>query len=229
MENWLERTELLLGKENIKKIQNSKIAVFGLGGVGSYVAEALVRSGVGTLMLIDNDIIDITNINRQLLADTSTLGMPKVLVGKKRYLTINPQINIIEHQQFYDEHTHSELFPTNYDYIVDAIDSINSKLLLIEESKKYNIPIISSMGTGNKIDASQFEITDISKTSVCPLAKIIRKKLKEKNITNVKVLYSKEEPIKTINNSIISSISFVPSVAGLLIAGEIIRDLIQKN
>lgn len=229
MENWLERTELLIGNENIHKLQNSKVAIFGLGGVGSYVAEALVRSGIGTIMLVDNDTIDLTNINRQLLADTSTIGMPKVKVGKERYLTINPQIQIIEHQQFYDEHTNGELFPTNYDYIVDAIDCVNSKLLLIENAKKHNIPIISSMGTGNKLNATQFEITDISHTSVCPLAKIIRKKLKEKNITNVKVLYSKEKPITTSEKNIISSISFVPSVAGLLIAGEVIRDLIEKN
>jgi len=228
MDNWLNRTELLIGKNNIEKLKNSSVAVFGCGGVGSYVIEALARCGIGNLTIIDKDIVDITNINRQLIADTTTIGLSKVETTKQRLLKINPKLIVNTFEVFYDDSSSESIFSTNYDYIVDAIDTVSSKLLLIEEATLRNIPIISCMGTGNKLDPKQFEITDISKTSVCPLAKVIRKELAKKRIKNVKVLYSKEKP-RHYNESekrITASISFVPSVAGLLIASEVISDLI---
>ena len=195
------------------------------GGVGSYSAEALVRSGIGNITLIDNDIIDITNINRQLIADTTTVGKPKVEIAKERYLKINPDINVSAYKLFYDESKNDEVFSTHYDYIIDAIDTVSSKLCLIKTAKSKNIPIISCMGTGNKLDPTMFEVTDISKTSVCPLAKVMRKELKKLGIEHLKVVYSKEEPKSfTENSKVPASISFVPSVAGLILAGEVIRD-----
>ena len=225
MENWLDRTENLIGTDALKKLQSSHVAVFGCGGVGSYVVEALVRSGIGNITLIDNDIVDITNINRQLIADVTTIGKYKVDVEKERILKINPNLKVTTFQEFFSLENSPKLLNFNYDYVVDAIDSISSKLTLIEYTIEKNIPIISSMGTGNKLDPNKFEITDLSKTSVCPLAKKIRKELGKKGIKHVKVLYSKEAPIKQETNTI-SSISFVPSVAGLLIAGEVVKDLI---
>ena len=195
------------------------------GGVGSYSAEALVRSGIGNITLIDNDIVNITNINRQLIADTTTVGKPKVEVAKERYLKINPDINVSAYKLFYDESKNDEVFSTHYDYIIDAIDTVSSKLCLIKTAKSKNIPIISCMGTGNKLDPTMFEVTDISKTSVCPLAKVMRKELKKLGIEHLKVVYSKEEPKRfTENSKVPASISFVPSVAGLILAGEVIRD-----
>lgn len=231
MDNWLNRTELLIGKDNLTKLKNSTVAVFGIGGVGSFVVEALVRSGIGSIVIIDKDCVDITNINRQLIADTTVIGMPKVEVAKKRLLKINPELKISVFQDFYTDELSSKLINSNYDYIVDAIDTVSSKLSLIENAKKLNIPIISCMGTGNKLDPTKFEIADISKTSVCPLAKVMRKELKARNITKVKVLFSKELPNKvdtsTENLKTTASISFVPSVAGLIIAGEVIKDLLK--
>ena len=228
MENWLNRTENLIGKDSLNILKESNIAVFGCGGVGSYAIEGLVRAGIGNITIIDNDTVSITNINRQLIADTTTVGKFKVDVEEERLKKINPNLNITKINNFYSSDNSDKILSNKFDYVVDAIDSIKSKLYLIEQCKKLNIPIISSMGTGNKLDAGKFEITDISKTSVCPLAKIIRKELRKKDINHLKVLYSKELPIKKAEN-LISSISFVPSVAGLLIAGEVVRDLINKK
>ena len=199
------------------------------GGVGSYTIEALARSGIGNITLIDNDVVDITNINRQLIADTTTIGKPKVEVAKERLLKINPNVKLTTYQLFYDETKANELLNSNYDYIVDAIDSVSSKLSLVEEAYKQNIPIISCMGTGNKLDPTKFEVSDISKTSVCPLAKVMRKELNKRGIHHLKVVFSKEEPhrFNEENKKIPASISFVPSVAGLILAGEVIKDLLQ--
>ena len=225
-ENWLDRTEKLIGKSNIEKLKNSTVVVFGLGGVGSYVVEALARSGIQNLVIVDKDIVDITNINRQLIATHSTIGKSKVDVAKERILDINPNCNIMAIKEFVSKENIAQLLDEkNINYIIDAIDTVSSKLSIIEYAYNNSIKIISCMGTGNKLDASNFEITDINKTSVCPLAKVIRKELRKLNIPKLKVLYSKEEPLK-LNSSTPASISFVPSVAGLLIAGEVIRDLI---
>ena len=239
--NWLNRTEILIGKENIEKLRKANIVVFGLGGVGSYVVEGLVRAGIGNITIVDKDIVDTTNINRQLIATTDTIGKAKTEVETERILKINPNINITSIQEFVDSNNIDKImqkaqhYPcsqnaqkgdkvhvSNIDYVVDAIDTVSSKLEIIRYCWNNNIKLISCMGTGNKLDPSQFEITDINKTSVCPLAKVIRKELKKLNINKLKVIYSKETPIKT-NISSPASISFVPSVAGLLIAGEVIR------
>lgn len=249
--NWLNRTEMLIGKDSITKLKKANIIVFGLGGVGSYVVEGLVRSGLGNITIVDNDIVDVTNINRQLIADTETIGENKVDVEKSRIYKINSSINILPIKEFVNKDNIEDIMKKannlfyedvenslayNYkkiknsntikiDYVVDAIDTISSKLEIIKYCHEHDIRIISCMGTGNKLDASKFEITDINKTSVCPLAKVIRKELRKLNISHLKVLYSKEEPIKT-NSSTPASISFVPSVAGLLIAGEVVREII---
>ena len=229
MLNWLARTELLIGKDNINKLKDSTVAIFGCGGVGSYVAEGLVRSGVGNIVLIDSDMVDITNINRQLIADTTTIGMAKVEVAKKRLLNINPDLNINVFEEFYNSSTNDFLIK-NYDYIVDAIDTVTSKILLVETAKSKNIPIISSMGTGNKLDPTRLEVSDISKTSVCPLDKVMRKELGIRGIKHLKVVYSKEIPNRFNKDESLkrtpASIAFVPSVAGLIIAGEVVKDLL---
>ena len=234
MNNWLNRTEMLIGKENVKKLQNSHIVVFGLGGVGSYVVEGLVRAGIGYISIIDKDIVDVTNINRQIIADTETIGRAKVDVEKEIILKINPNAHVSKIKEFVNKDNLEEIIEkiimlqniVTINYVVDAIDTVSSKLEIIKYCNEHNIKIISCMGTGNKLDASKFEITDISKTSVCPLAKIIRKELKKLNIPHLKVLYSNEEPIKT-NTTSPASISFVPSVAGLLIAGEVVKDVLE--
>lgn len=230
MKNWLNRTEYLIGKDNLNKLNKAHIAVFGCGGVGSYAIEALARSGIGNLTLIDNDVVDITNINRQLIADTTTVGMPKVDVEKERLLKINPNLNITIYQEFYDATNSDKILNSTFDYIIDAIDSVSSKLYLIEEAYKKNIPIISSMGTGNKLDPTKFEVSDISKTSVCPLAKVIRKELRNRNINHLKIVYSKEEPVRfdASDKKTPASIAFVPSVAGLILASEVVKDLCSK-
>ena len=223
------RTELLIGKDGLNKLKNSKVAIFGIGGVGSFATEALVRSGVGNITLIDNDIIDITNINRQIHADITTVGKSKVEVMKNRILNINPDINITTHQLFYDSNCDEINF--NFDYIIDAIDSIPSKIDLCIEANRKNIQTISSMGAANKLDPTKFEVSDIYKTSVDPIAKIMRKELKNNNINSLKVVYSEEKPIKIQNSinekKILGSIAFIPSVVGLIIAGEVIKDLIK--
>lgn len=228
-----ERTELLLGADSVKKLSDVKVIVFGIGGVGSFVCEALARSGVGTITLVDNDTVSESNINRQLIALTSTIGSNKTDVMKERIYEINPDCNVTSIPCFYTKE--KEVSIDGFDYVVDAIDTVTSKLTLIEEANKLSIPIISSMGTGNKLDPTMFEISDISKTSVCPLARVMRKELKNRGIKHLKVLYSKEEPISPTTNltegsrrSIPGSVSFVPSVAGLIIAGEVIKDIISK-
>lgn len=229
MLNQFSRTELLIGKEGIEKLQNAKVAVFGIGGVGSFVVEGLVRAGIGNFVLVDNDYIDITNINRQIHANHNTIGMSKVEVMRNRILEINPTANVEIFQEFFMPES-KDIFDNTVDYIVDCVDTVTAKIELVVRANKLNVPIISSMGTGNKLDPTKFEITDIYKTSVCPLAKVMRKELRARGIKELKVVYSKEEPItveKREGKSVPGSISFVPSVAGLIIAGEVAKDLIK--
>lgn len=246
------RTELLLGKDGMEILKNKKVAIYGIGGVGSFVVEGLARSGVENLVLVDDDCICLTNINRQIHADHSTVGRPKVDVMKERILAINPNANVETLQRFYLPGMAEELVRPDYDYIVDAIDTVTAKIDLIITAKSMGIPIISSMGTGNKMDPTKFEVADISETSGCPLAKVVRKELRNRGINSVKVVYSKEEPIKpietrdsscsmgcvcpkgttrtcTTRHQIPGSISFMPSVAGLIIASEVIKDLIDSR
>ncbi|MGN1192603.1 MAG: ThiF family adenylyltransferase [Dorea sp.] len=235
MVNEFSRTELLIGEENIQKLKASTVMVLGVGGVGSHCIEALARSGVGRLILVDNDTVSLTNINRQSIAFHSTIGKYKTQVMKARIQDICPQTEVVTHEMFVLPENVDILFQEKPDYIIDAIDTVTAKLVLVEKAKEHNIPIISCMGTGNKLHAELFEITDISKTSVCPLCKVMRKELKTRGITHLKVLYSKEKPVdisgrdsgedKGQRRSIPGSVSFVPPVAGILIAGEVIRDL----
>lgn len=227
------RTELLIGSKAVEKLANSRVAVFGVGGVGGYVVEALVRSGVGILDLVDNDDVSISNINRQIIATTKTVGRSKVDVAKERALEINPNVKINTYQMFYTSETSGQFDFSQYDYVVDAIDTVGGKLSLVEKSKSAGTPIICAMGAGNKLDPTMFEVADISQTSVCPLARVMRTELKKRNISGVKVVYSKEIPQKSdlidekTGKSIPGSISFVPSVVGLIIASEVIKDLIK--
>lgn len=231
--NQFSRTELLIGKEGLEKLSRSRVAVFGVGGVGGYVVEALVRTGVGELDLIDNDKVALTNLNRQIIATHKTIGEYKVDVAKERCLDINPDVKINTFKTFFTQKTSDEFDFTKYDYVVDAIDTVVGKLELIEQSKKAGVPIICSMGAGNKMHPELFEVADISKTSVCPLAKVIRQELKRRKIKKVKVVYSKELPIKpalseeeSSKRQLPGSNAFVPSAVGLIIAGEVIRDLL---
>ena len=230
------RTELLLGKTNIDKLKKSTVIVFGIGGVGSYVVEALTRVGVGKIVIVDKDDTSISNINRQLPATQQTIGLSKVKIMKERMLSINPEITVVAKQEFYLPGRADEFLNDDLDYIVDAVDNVTAKLDLICCAKEKNIPIISSMGTGNKLDPTRLEIADIKKTSVCPLAKVMRKELRKRNVDSVKVVYSKEEPVvpmtvdeegNPIRSSVPGSISFVPSVAGLIIASEVVKDLLK--
>lgn len=227
----LKRTELLLGKDGIEKLKNSYIAIFGIGGVGGYTAEALARSGVGRLDLIDNDTVALSNINRQIIALHSTVGRYKVDVMKERISDINPDAEVNAIKCFFLPENKDEFNFGKYDYIVDAVDTVSAKIAIIEEAKKAGVPVISSMGAGNKLHPEMFELADISKTSVCPLAKVMRNELKKRGITDVKAVYSKEPPIKSgvidekSGKPVPGSISFVPSAAGLIIAGEVIRHL----
>lgn len=224
-ESWMNRTELLIGKEALEKIKQAKVAVYGIGGVGSFVVEGLVRAGIGHIVLIDNDVIDLSNINRQIHATTKTIGKRKIDVMKERVLEINPEIQIEVYMAQEIANGEETIIDESFNYVVDAVDTVTTKLKLIEKANELKIPIISCMGTGNKLDPTKFEIADINKTSVCPLARVIRKELKKRKIKKLKVLYSKEEPIlKKQTNP--ASISFVPSVAGLIIAGEVIKDII---
>ena len=234
MLNAFSRMEMLLGKENTDRLSRARIAVFGIGGVGGYVVEALARCGVGSLTLVDHDTVSLTNINRQILALRSTVGKSKVQLAKERIHDIDDGILVHTYETFYNQDTEEMFDFHSYDYVVDAIDTVTSKLLIIERAKAAGVPVISCMGTGNKMDPSRFEITDISKTSVCPLAKVMRSELRKKGIRKVKVLYSREKPMKTLDQGerkgttdrlVPGSISFVPSVAGLMIAGEVVRDL----
>lgn len=250
MLNQFSRTELLLGKEAIEKLSKSTVAVFGIGGVGGYAVEALIRSGLGAIDIIDDDKICITNINRQLYATRKTVGKYKVEVAKERILEINPNAVVNTYQTFYTPETATQFDFSKYDYVIDAIDTVVGKLSLIEKAKKAGVPIICAMGAGNKLDPTKFEVADISKTSVCPLARVIRTELKKRKIKNVKVVYSKEMPIKPVDNGSIGcryncvcppgtvrkctvkhqipgSISFVPPVVGFIIASEVVKDLIE--
>lgn len=250
--NQFSRSELLLGAAGIEKLKNSFVAVFGVGGVGSFTVEALARSGVGNIAIFDDDKICITNINRQLIATRKTIGMYKVEVMKDRILEINPKANVEIHQSFYGPKNAHEFDLSKYDYIVDAIDTVSSKLTLIEKAKEANVKIISCMGAGNKLDPTKFEVTDIYKTSMCPLARTMRSELRKRGIDSLKVVYSKEPALKPIENEedncknkcvcppgterdctvrkqIPGSVPFVPSVAGLIVAGEVIKDIINKD
>ena len=229
------RTEMLLGRDAIIKLQNARVAVFGLGGVGGYAVEALARSGVGSLDLVDNDTVSVSNLNRQILATHSTVGMLKVEAGKRRVLDINPACVVRTYPIFYTPETADSFDFTRYDYIVDAIDTVTGKLALVERAVAVNKPIICCMGTGNKLDASAFQVADISKTSMCPLARVMRKELSKRGIRHLKVVYSQEEAMTPTGweaeaaalgkRQIPGSVAFVPGAAGLLLAGEVVRDL----
>ena len=226
------RSELLIGKDSLNKLKNSKVIVFGVGGVGSFVCEVLARSGIGSITLVDNDVVSKSNINRQLVAISSTIGKAKVDVMAERIKDINPLCSILPLNCFYT--SQKEIDISDYDYIVDAIDTVTSKLTLIEDANRCSVPIISCMGTGNKFDPTKFEVADIFDTSVCPLARVMRRELKSRGIKSLKVLYSKEEPLKPQNaeipdgkRQVPGSMSFVPPVAGMIIAGEVIKDLIN--
>ena len=233
MENQFSRTERLLGKENMEKLAAARVCIFGIGGVGGYVAEALARSGVGHLELVDNDVICLSNLNRQIIATHETLGQYKVDVMKERILSINPTAEVTVYKCFYLPETRAQFDFTNYDYVVDAIDTVAGKIAA-EES---GTPVISSMGAGNKLDPAAFQVADIYQTSVCPLAKVMRRELKRRGVKKLKVVYSKEQPVAVQNDeesllssprrSIPGSIAFVPSVAGLIIAGEVVKDLVN--
>ena len=249
MLNEFSRTELLLGGAALERLRNARVAIFGIGGVGGYVAEALARSGISHLDLIDKDEVSLTNINRQIIALHSTIGRPKVEVMKERILDINPAADVRTYQCFYLPETQNQFDFTQYDYIVDAVDTVTAKLALITQAKAAGKPIICSMGAGNKLDPTQFEVADISQTSVCPLARVMRQECKKRGIRDVKVVYSKEKPVNNGDNLNCSnngdspvkpenlelkgngiapaSCAFVPSVAGLIIAAEVIKDLIR--
>lgn len=241
MQNLFSRTELLLGKDAMEKLAASRVAVFGIGGVGGYTVEALVRSGIGAIDIIDNDIVCSSNINRQIYATTKTIGEYKVDVAAKRIAEINPDIVVHTHKTFYMPDTSGQFDFHNYDYVIDAIDTVTGKLELIVQADKAGTPVISSMGAGNKLDPTAFEVTDIYKTSVCPLAKVMRRELKQRGIKKLKVVYSKEVPLTPVEAETTTceppapgrrqtpgSTAFVPSVVGLIIAGEVIKDLISK-
>ena len=226
MKEQFARTELIIGEDGTEKLRNSSVLLFGVGGVGSYVAEALARAGVGTLTLVDNDIVDVTNINRQIQALHSSIGRPKAQVMAERIRDINPDCNVTAVECFFMPDTSEQFDFSEYDYVVDAIDTVTGKLAVIEKAYRQNVPVISSMGTGNKLDSSAFRIERIEKTRVCPLAKVMRKELRSRGIEGVKVLYSEEEPIKHQGGRTPGSSSFVPSAAGLMIAGQVVRDIL---
>lgn len=227
------RTAFLLGEEGVEKLKKSRVAVFGIGGVGGYVAEALARSGVGALDLIDKDVVSVSNINRQIIALHSTVGRKKTEVMAERIKDINPEIQVTVRDVFYLPETAAEFDFSKYDYVVDAIDTVSGKIALVEQAYRANTPVISSMGAGNKLDPTAFEVADISKTSVCPLARVMRRELKKRGIERLKVVYSKEEPKQSectdeeTGKAIPGSVAFVPSVVGLILAGEVIKDLIK--
>jgi len=229
------RTELLLGKDGLKKLNNSRVAVFGIGGVGGFATEALARSGIGALDLIDNDTVSESNINRQIIALKNTVGRYKTEVMKERISLINSDCKVTEHRLFFLGTPPNMLDFSQFDYVLDAIDTVTGKLAIIENAKRAGVPVISCMGAGNKLDPTAFEVADISKTSVCPLAKVMRRELKKRGIEGVKVVYSKEEPASRKAPSekgeerTPGSVAFVPSVAGLIAAGEIIKDLCNIN
>lgn len=228
IEDIYQRTKLVIGNDSLEKIKKSKVCICGIGGVGSYVLEALARVGIGNITVIDKDKVDVTNINRQIIATVNNMDKPKVICAKDRINEINPNIQVDVIEAFIDEENIKEYINSSYDYVVDAIDTINSKLELIKHCYKNNIKIISCMGMGNKMNPLDIKVSDIYKTNVCPLAKIMRKKLKEENIKKLKVVYSEEMPIKN-NEGILGSVSFVPSTAGLIIASEVVKDIIKED
>ena len=231
-----KRTDALIGSEALGKLNNAKVAVFGIGGVGGYVVEALARSGIGHFLLVDSDEVDITNINRQIIALDSTVGKSKVSVMKERIIDINPSADIEIRECFYLPENSNEFDFSKYDYIVDAVDTVTAKINIITKAKECNVDVISAMGAGNKLDPTAFKVADISKTKVCPLAKVMRYELKKRGIKDVKVVYSEEEPItsgieadgESKRRSTPASIAFAPSVMGLIMASEVIKDLIKK-
>ncbi len=227
MKERFSRTVQLIGQAAVDRLAASRVILFGVGGVGSFAAEALCRAGVGRIALVDGDTVSESNLNRQLVALTSTIGLPKAEVMKARMLDINPDAEVIAYNLFYDAATADTISLSEFDYVVDAIDSVSSKLLLISRCHELNIPCISCMGAGNKLDPAQFEVADISKTSVCPLARVMRRELKNRGILHHKVVYSKEQPVNPDGQRTPASISFVPSSAGLLLAGAVIRDLMN--
>ena len=235
MNSQFSRTELVLGRDAMDKLSKSTVALFGVGGVGSYAAEALVRSGLGRIILIDYDIIDISNLNRQVHATFKTIGEFKVQAMENRLFDINPNLQVVLFKEKYNEDTRDILIGEDYDYIIDAIDMVSSKLDLIETAKLRNIPIISSMGAGNKISPTMLQVGDIYETKVCPLAKVMRKELRKRNIDHLKVVWSEEVPVKVnlesegIRKAVPGSVAFLPSVAGLIIASEVIKDLVFKE
>ena len=251
MLNQFSRTQLLIGEEGINRLKGAKVAVFGIGGVGGYVCEALVRSGVGAFDLIDDDKVCLTNLNRQIIATRKTVGKYQVDVMKERILDINPDADVQVHKCFFLPENAADFPFEEYDYIVDAVDTVTAKISLVMKAKELNIPIISSMGAGNKLDASLFKVADIYQTKVCPLAKVMRRELKKRGVKKLKVVYSEEQPMTPIEDMAIScrsncicppgaahkcterraipgSVAFVPSVAGLIIAGEVVKDLIAE-
>lgn len=239
MINQFSRSELLLGENSIETLAAKTVAVFGVGGVGGYVVEALARTGVGHFVLVDNDEVSLTNINRQIIATTSTVGRPKVEIMKDRILDINPEAVVDIYQCFFLPENADQFDFSQYSYVVDAVDTVTAKLAIIMKAKEAGVPVISSMGTGNKLDPTRLEVTDIYKTSVCPLAKVMRYECKKRQIKKLKVVYSKENPVKSSvqvsedipqgKRAIPGSVAFVPSVAGLIIAGEVIKDLVKIN
>ena len=224
MNERFQRTELLIGAEALARLGACRVAVFGVGGVGGYAVEALARTGVGALDLVDKDVVDISNLNRQIIATESSIGRSKVELACERVLDINPECRVLAHQTFYLPETADEFDFTQYDYVVDAIDTVTGKLELIQRANDSGVPIISSMGAGNKLDPTGFMVADIYDTEICPLAKVIRKECKKRGIDSLKVVYSKEEPV--IKRQTPGSVAFVPSVVGLIIASEVIKDLI---
>ncbi len=238
MLNRFSRTQLLYGEETMGRLASSRVAVFGIGGVGGYVVEALARSGIGALDLIDDDKVCLTNINRQIIATSSTVGKYKVDVAKERILDINPDCEVRTYKTFFLPETQDQFDFKEYDYVVDAIDTVSGKIAIVETAKEAGVPVISSMGAGNKLNPAMFEVADIYKTSVCPLAKVMRHELRKRGIDSLKVVYSKEKPIRPLEDmsiecterrTIPGSTAFVPSVAGLIIAGEVLNDLHAKK
>lgn len=235
MKEQFSRTQLLLGEESMEKLKNVRVAVFGVGGVGGYVCEALVRTGIGHFDLIDKDVVDVSNINRQIIATTKTVGESKVDVMKERMLDINPDVDVKTYQCFFLPENANEFPFSEYDYVIDAVDTVTAKIALVMKCKEVGVPIISSMGAGNKFEASAFKVADIYKTKMCPLAKVMRYELKKRGIKKLKVVYSEEIPVSPNggvteqNKPIPGSLAFVPSVAGLIIAGEVIKDLTGKK
>ncbi len=232
MSDQFSRTELLLGADAMNVLRDARVAVFGIGGVGGYVAEALVRSGLGHIDLIDKDQVDLTNLNRQIIALHSTIGKFKVDVMRERILDINPQAKVRAHRCFYLPETRDEFHFQDYDYVVDAVDTVTAKIDIVVQAQACGVPVISSMGAGNKMDPTAFEVADIYETSVCPLAKVMRRELRKRNVEHLKVVYSKEVPRKprtNVSRPVPGSNAFVPPTAGLIIASEVIKDLIRER